>query len=126
MSRWSAKGFTEQGAGDFNATLASQSARSLRSQLGLQAGVKLGMFQPHVRAAWLHEFSNDSRALNASFGSTNYAVNTRRAPRNSMLYSAGVDLVLGPTALLYTDVSVQNGGTTRVLSEWRVGLSVSF
>ena len=126
VSRWSANGFTEEGAGAYNVTVAKQSARSLRSQVGLEARVKLGLFQPHVRAAWLHEFSNDSRAMNASFGNVTYAVATRRAPRNTMLYSAGLDVVLGPRALLYTDVTAQGGGTTKVLSEWQVGLSVSF
>ncbi len=126
MSRWSAKGFTEDGAAAFGATVGSQSARSLRSQAGLEARAKLGMFQPHVRAAWLHEFSNDSRAINASFGGANYTVATRRAPRDSALYSAGLDLVLGPRALIYTDVSAETGGTTRVLSEWHAGVSITF
>lgn len=127
MSRWSAKGFTEEGAGAFSATVASQSARSLRSQLGLEARVKLGMLQPHVRAAWLHEFSNGSRSMPASFGAANnFSLMTRQAPRNTMLYSAGVDMLLGPRALLYTDFTAQGGGVTKVLNEWRVGLSVSF
>jgi autotransporter-associated beta strand protein len=126
LSRWSANGFSENDAGIFNATVGSQHARSLRSQFGAEASVKLGIFQPHVRAAWLHEFSNDSRAINASFGSVNYAVATRRAPRDSALYSAGLDVYLAPRALLYADLTAQSGGTTRVLSEWRVGVSVTF
>ncbi len=125
-SRWSANGFTETGAGDFNATVAEQSARSLRTQLGTEIRLNLGMIQPHVRAAWVHEFENSSRALNASFGSISYAVATRRAPRDSALYSAGLDVVINPRALLYTDVSVQGGGTTKVISEWRVGASINF
>ncbi len=64
--------------------------------------------------------------MNASFGSINYAVATRAAPRDSALYSAGLDVVLGPRALLYTDVSAQNGGTTKVVSEWRIGASINF
>jgi outer membrane autotransporter protein len=125
-SRWSTNGFTESDAGTFNAMVGSQSARSLRSQAGAEARVKFGMFQPYVRAAWLHEFSHDSRAINASFGTVNYAVVTRAAPRNSGLYRAGLDVVLGPRAFLYTDVSAQTGGTTRVLNEWRAGISVTF
>jgi outer membrane autotransporter protein len=88
--------------------------------------MKLGMFQPHVRAAWLHEFYNDSRRIGASFGNTNYSVRTRRAPRDSALYSAGVDMVLGPRALIYTSVSSQSGGATRVLNEWNAGVSITF
>jgi autotransporter-associated beta strand protein len=126
LSRWTANSFTEQGAGAFSATVGRQSATSLRSQLGAEARVKLGMFQPHVRAAWLHEFYNDSRRIGASFGNTNYSVRTRRAPRDSALYSAGVDMVLGPRALIYTSVSSQSGGTTRVLNEWNAGVSITF
>lgn len=130
FSRWSAKSFTETDAGAFNATVASQSARSLRSQLGVEGRVdwKFGTvhLQPHVRAAWLHEFSNNSRAMSASFGSVYYEVATRRAPRDSALYSAGLDLVLGPRALLYTGFSAQGGGATKVVSEWQVGVAVKF
>jgi uncharacterized protein YhjY with autotransporter beta-barrel domain len=125
-SRWTANGFNENDAGIYDASVASQHARSLRSQLGAEARVNLGIFQPHVRAAWLHEFSNDSRAINASFGSASYAVATRRGARNSALYSAGLDVVLGPSVLLYTDLSAETGGSTRVLSEWQAGVSIRF
>lgn len=126
LSRWSAKGFNEQDAGAFSANVGRQAATSLRSQFGAEARVKLGMFQPHVRAAWLHEFYNDSRRISASFGNTSYSVRTRRAPRDSALYSAGVDMVLGPRALIYTSVSSQSGGITRVLNEWNAGVSITF
>jgi outer membrane autotransporter protein len=125
-SRWTGNRFAEEGAGDYNATVYRQSARSLRSQLGLEGRLTLGRLQPHVRAAWLHEFSNDSRGMNASFGGVDYTVVTRRAPRDSAIYSAGLDFVLGPRALLYTDVSAQTGGTTKVLNEWTAGLSINF
>jgi len=126
-SRWKANSFTETGAGEFSATLGNQRARSLRSQLGAEARYTLGIIQPHVRAAWLHEFSNGSRSMPASFGaSNNFSLMTRRAPRNTMLYSAGVDVLLAPRALLYTEFTAQGGGDTKVLQEWRVGLSVSF
>ncbi|MDP1579859.1 MAG: autotransporter domain-containing protein [Candidatus Didemnitutus sp.] len=125
-SRWSANGFTEQGAGAYNATVGSQSARSLRSQLGVEARVKFGILQPHIRAAWLHEFSNDSRGINAAFGNVNYAVATRRAPGDTGIFSAGVDVVISPNAVLYTAVTAESGGSTRVLNEWRAGFAVRF
>ncbi len=126
LSRWSAKEFDEDGAGIFDATVGKQSARSLRSQIGAEARMQFGMFQPHVRAAWLHEFSNNSRVINATFGSTAFAVNTRKAKRDHAQYSAGVDIVLGPNALIYTDVSAESGGDTKMLNEWRAGLSIRF
>ena len=127
LSRWQANSFTETGAGAFNATLGNESAHSLRSQLGVEARYTLGKLQPHVRAAWLHEFADHSRTMPASFGPTNtFALATRKAPRNTALYSAGVDMLIGPHALLYTEVTAQSGGSTKVLSEWRLGLSASF
>ena len=125
-SRWKANSFTETGAGAFDATMGNQSAHSLRSQLGVEGRLNVGKLQPHVSAAWLHEFSDNSRQMPGSFGSSNFALATRQAPRNSLLYSAGVDLVLGPSALLYTDVSAQSGGTTKVLTEWRAGVAIRF
>ena len=126
-SRWQANSFTEAGAGAFNATLGDQRAHSFRSQLGVEARYTLGIIQPHVRAAWLHEFSDNSRAMPASFGPTNtFALATRKAPRNTAVYSAGVDVLIGPHALLYSEVTAQNGGAVKVLSEWRLGLSVSY
>jgi outer membrane autotransporter protein len=88
--------------------------------------VKLGIFQPHVRAAWLHEFYNDARSIHAAFDNIDYAVRTRRTQRDTALYSAGFDIVLGPSALIYADVTSQSGGTTRVLDEWRLGVAVNF
>ena len=43
-----------------------------------------------------------------------------------MQYSAGLDVVLGPGSLLYTDFVAQGGGATKVLNEWRVGFAASF
>ena len=126
VSNWRANGFTETGAGAFNATLADQSARSLRSQLGLDGQLNLGVLRPHARVAWLHEFSNDARAIDAAFGGVNFAVATRAPQRDSALLSVGLDFVLGPRALLYTNYSAQTGSITKILSEWRVGLAVNF
>jgi autotransporter-associated beta strand protein len=126
-SRWKANSFSETGAGAFNATLGNQRAHSLRAQLGAEARYTLGRLQPHVRAAWLHEFSHGSRSMPTSFGPTNnYAVATRTAPRNVALYSGGLDFLIAPNALLYTEFTAQGGGSTKVLKEWRAGLSVSF
>ena len=126
-SRWQANSFSETGAGAFNATVGSQRAHSFRSQLGVEARYTLGIIQPHVRAAWLHEFSDHSRAMPASFGPANsYALATRSASRNTALYSAGIDVLIGPHALIYSEVTAQSGGVTKVLSEWRLGLSVSY
>jgi outer membrane autotransporter protein len=110
--------------------VAKQSARSLRSEAGVDVALnwKFGtvQFGPHIRGAWLHEFSDSARPMDAAFGPVGYAVQTRGSQRDSAIVSTGVDLALSPRALLYADYSVQNGGRTRILGEWRVGLVVSF
>ncbi len=130
FSRWDADGFTETDAGTFNVTVASQRATSLRSEVGLEAALKFKIgsvgLQPHVRAAWLSEFYDSPRSMHASFGSANYAVRTRGPQRDSAQLSAGVNLLLDPRAIIYADYSVQNGGTTRILSDVRVGLVIRF
>lgn len=131
VSGWKADGFTESGAGAFNATVAEQSARSLRSQLGLEGrmDLKLGslQLQPHFRAAWLHEFGNDARMMRSAFGPIAFEVETRDPQRDSALVNVGLDFVLSPRALIYADYSTEAGsGNTRVLGEWRLGLAMRF
>ena len=126
LSRWRTDAFTETGAGAFNLTVGDQSARSLRSQLGVEVQGGFGLLRPHVRAVWLHEFSNDSRGITGAFGPTAFTVGTRDPQRNIGELSAGLDFVLGPSALLYTDFTAQTGGRTKLLSEWRAGVSVRF
>ena len=129
-SRWEANGFTESGAGAFNATVARQTANSLRTQAGLESSLnfKIGTMalRPHVRAAWLHELADDSRSMNAAFGPVNYAIATRKPQRDSALLGAGLDLALSPSTSLYSDFSVQSGGSSRVMGEWRAGISIGF
>jgi outer membrane autotransporter protein len=129
-SGWKADGFTETGAGALNATVGSQKARSLRTQLGLEAAVAFDvgsiMLRPHARGAWIHELSNDSRSIDGSIDGVSYSVVTRDPQRDSARLSAGLDVVLSQTVSLYADYSIQTGNNTRVLGEWRGGLAVRF
>ena len=129
-SRWEANGFTETGAGAFNNRVGSQAANSLRTQVGLESSLdfKLGtmVLRPHARAAWLHELADDSRSMNAAFGGINYAIATRKPQRDSALLGVGLDLALSPSTSLYSDFSVQSGGSSRVMGEWRAGVSIGF
>ncbi len=129
-SSWKADGFNETGAGALNNTVGSQRARSLRTQLGLESSINLTLgtigLRPHVRAAWIHELSNDSRDMDASFGGTNYTIATRRPTRDSARLSAGFDASLSETVSLYADYGIQTGDTTRVIGEWNAGLSMRF
>ncbi|MFA6289216.1 MAG: autotransporter domain-containing protein [Opitutaceae bacterium] len=129
-TRWDANGFNETGAGAFNNSVGSQTAKSLRTQLGVSSSLdlKLGamMLRPHVRAAWLHELGDDQRTMDSAFGGINYAITTRKPQRDSVLLGAGFDLALSASTTLYTDVTVQSGGTSRVQGQWSAGVSVGF
>lgn len=129
-SGWKTDSFTETGAGVFNAAVGDQSAHSLRSQVGIDAGIMFNVstvvLRPHVRAAWIHEFENDRRSINASYGASNFAVVTRDPEEDSARLSAGFDAAITPRVSLYADYSIQTGDTVEILGEWRGGVSVSF
>ena len=130
LAGWAADGFTETGAGADNLTVAKQSATSLRSEVGAEAvsewktrGLTL---VPHLRVAWLHEWDDDARRINATLGGTAFAVTSRPPQRDSAVLGGGLNLVLGPAKLLYTDLTIQTGDRLKVLAEWRAGLAIKF
>ncbi|MEI6862748.1 MAG: autotransporter outer membrane beta-barrel domain-containing protein, partial [Verrucomicrobiota bacterium] len=127
---WQADPFSETGAGALGSTLAGQSALSVRSQFGLEgeAGLRSGTWElfPRFRAAWLHEWDDNSRAIHTAFGAAAYSVRTRAPQRDSALLSVGFDVRLSPRSLIYTDFSAQTGDVTKIVSEFRAGLSVHF
>jgi len=130
VSGWRADSFTETGAGVYDNRVNDQAARSLRTQLGLEGRLSWEFgsltLQPHVRAAWLSEFSNGARAMGAALDGISYAVVTRAPQRDAALFNAGLDVVLNPRALLYTDFTAQSGGTIRYYTDWRVGAAIRF
>jgi outer membrane autotransporter protein len=129
-SGWKANGFSENGAGINNVDVRSQTANSFRSEAGLEAALLFDVgavvVSPHVRAAWLHEFDNESRSINAAFGATNYTIRTRKSERDSARLSAGLDATVAPNTSIYADYSVESGNVTRVVGEWSAGLSFRF
>jgi autotransporter-associated beta strand protein len=129
-SGWKADGFTETGAGAFNATVDDQNAHSLRTQLGLEAALNLNIgsvgLRPHVRATWLHELTNDSRPISGSFSGSAFTIETRKADRDTFRLGAGLEALLTPTLSLYVDYAAQTGNTTSVTGEWNGGLSMRF
>jgi outer membrane lipase/esterase len=130
VSGWRANGFTETGAGIYDNRVNDQTAHSLRTQVGLEGRTNWEFgsvtLQPHVRAAWLSEFSNGARAIGSALDGINYAVVTRAPQRDAGLFNAGLDVVLNPRALLYTDFTAQGGGTIRYYTDWRIGAAIRF
>jgi autotransporter-associated beta strand protein len=129
-SGWRADGFTESGAGAFDNSLADQAAHSLRSQLGVELRSDLtagsALLQPHVRLAWLHEFADAPRTMLVSFDGVGYGITTQKSQLDSAQVAVGLDVVLSPRAVIYSDLSVQTGDVTKILGEFQVGFSFRF
>jgi outer membrane autotransporter protein len=130
VSGWNTDGFTETGAGDFNATVGSQSARSLRSQLGIRSALNFTvgtvMLSPHVSATWVHELDNDARSIKGAFGNLDYTVETRDPQEDSVRLGAGIAAGLTNGLTFYANYSAASGSTNRTIGEWRAGLSIDF
>ncbi|MEA3410264.1 MAG: autotransporter outer membrane beta-barrel domain-containing protein [Pseudomonadota bacterium] len=64
-------GYTETGAGGLNLQVDSQDFDSLKTVLGFQGAYAIsqsfGVLQPYLRAAWHHEYLNDSRTINSRY-----------------------------------------------------------
>jgi outer membrane autotransporter protein len=71
-SKFELDGFTERGAQAANLTLGEQEEESTQSRLGATFSFAQplagGTLRPEFRAAWVHEFDDEGRAIQASFG----------------------------------------------------------
>jgi outer membrane autotransporter protein len=78
-----------------------QDVHSVTTALGAQVSYAIstqwGIFQPHVSAEWLHEYSNDSRDITARFVSdptrTAFGVPTERPDRDYVNLGLGMSTV---------------------------------
>ncbi|MGH9464597.1 MAG: autotransporter domain-containing protein, partial [Thermoanaerobaculia bacterium] len=91
-------GYTESGAGPFDLAIGAQDLESLLSEVGLglsyAASFGWGVLQPIVRAAYLHEFEDDSRLIRGRFvddvQANQFLVPTEEPDRDFFNLSAGV------------------------------------
>jgi uncharacterized protein with beta-barrel porin domain len=90
--------YTESGAGALDLRVDSQSAESLQSGLGAKVAMPLKrgatLVVPQVYASWQHEFSDDSRGLDArlSQGSSTFAWQTDDPARDFAVVGADITL----------------------------------
>jgi GH18 family chitinase/uncharacterized protein with beta-barrel porin domain len=74
-------GFTESNAGALNLKVGSQSANSVQSGVGVRASFKAKVggvpVKPQVSVTWQHEFSDNTRGLNASLAAGGSTINFR-------------------------------------------------
>jgi outer membrane autotransporter protein len=109
-------GFTETGAGSAGLTVRDQKADSLRSRLGAKANrpfsIRSVALTSEVRAAWQHEYLDDSRDITASFNDPSagaFAVHTTGPQRDSALLGAGLTAQVTKTINLFLNYDAQVG-----------------
>jgi len=94
---WDLESFTETGAGGLNLQNGSQDLNSFTSVIGGDASyafsTDIGIILPQIRAGWVHEYSNNSRTIGASFVSQPFApmnVVTSKPDRDYATFGATV------------------------------------
>lgn len=115
-----------------NATVGNQSAHSIQSQAGVELSLRFNAgeigLRPHVQAAWLHEFANEARTMNAALGGVDFAIKTRDPQRNSARLSAGLNAQVSSRTTLYVDLTAQPGGPhpgAQRMARWRLNRLLS-
>lgn len=111
----------------------SQGQDSLRTSLGMKASYdwKVGgvVIRPEVRAAWQHEFGDDSYALDSSFNNGNgdlFTVNGPVIGRDSLLLGAGFAILWNERTSTYVYYDGELGRTNYNSHNVSGGVRVSF
>ena len=126
--------FNESGASAADLTVNGQAVDSLRSRLGARLdyhqqaskGVALAV---EFRAAWQHEFLDDSHAIDSSFiepGMTPFTVMTSKPNRDAALIGAGLNTTITNTLTLFVDYDVQVGQSRYFQQTLKGGIKFSF
>lgn len=101
-------GFTENNAGALNLKVGSQTANSAQSGVGARASyrAKLGSVtvKPQLQITWQHEFSDNTRGLNASLAAGGSTMNFRAARIGHDFALISVDLPAKITKNLVANV----------------------
>jgi outer membrane autotransporter protein len=126
--------FNESGAGAASLAVGSQTVESLRSKLGVRANYHLQVDKDlaialEVRAAWQHEFLDDSRSFNSSFinsGLSSFSVSTSKPQRDAALVGIGIDATIADRFTVYVDYDVQAGQSGYIEHTFKGGCKISF
>jgi outer membrane autotransporter protein len=110
-----------------------QGIDSLRSKLGVRANYHLQVdkdlaFAIEARAAWQHEFLNDSRSLNASFinsGLSSFSVRTGKPQRDAAIAGIGINATIADRFTVYVDYDLE-AGSQFIEHSFKGGCKVSF
>jgi len=126
-------GFTESGADAVDLVLPDQKSESLQSRLGgrLSRSFKLGRtpLNSGIRAAWQHEYRDDSRAISAAFNERalgTFTVQTTAPQRDSALAGLTLSAQVSKALTLSLDYDVQTGQSRYFAQSIRGGGSLRF
>jgi outer membrane autotransporter protein len=114
-------GFTERGSAAA-LIVGADSSESLRSSVGARFAfdyaISGGMVTPELRFAWLHEFSDGIRGINASFADTtlpgSFVTSTASGIRDRGVLGAGLSGKLAPLTVLSVNYDAIVGGSDTV------------
>jgi len=127
-------GFNEGGAGAADLAVGGQSVDSFRSRLGVHAQYRTQVckevaFATEIRAAWQHEFLDDSRAIGGAFigsGLGAFSVQTTNPQRDAALVGVGANFTVRDTMTLFFDYDVQAGQESYLEQSVKGGIKLSF
>jgi uncharacterized protein with beta-barrel porin domain len=114
-------GFTERGSAAA-LIVGADSSESLRSSVGARFAydyaISGGVVTPELRFAWLHEFSDGIRGINASFADTtlpgSFVTSTASGIRDRGVLGAGLSGKLAPLTVLSVNYDAIVGGSDTV------------
>jgi len=126
--------FNEAGAGAADLAVGSQDVDSLRTRIGMRADYHMQLskevaFATEVRAAWQHEFLDDSRGINGSLlspGTAGFTVQTSKPQRDAALVGVGANLTVRDRMTIFFDYDVQAGQQSYLEQSVKGGLKFSF
>ena len=130
-------GYSEAGAGAFNLIVGQQDIDSLRTHLGGRLATTFQWngvtFMPEIRAAWYHEFLDDSRGVSTSLPGAptlgSFAVQTNDTERDFALVGIGLNTAFTGAGLpmaAFINYDVQAGQDNFIAHNIDAGFRVSF
>jgi outer membrane autotransporter protein len=127
-------GFNETGADSADLSIRTQDADSLRSRLGFRVDYHIPVnkdwaFATEFRAAWQHEYMDDSRAIISNFegsGLSAFTVRTIKPERDAALVGIGINATYSERLTLFLDYDVQTGQADYLEQSVKGGIKWSF
>jgi outer membrane lipase/esterase len=126
-------GFTEAdqfaAVGGFTAlSFAGQTRNSAVSELGYQASIDFGKWQPFAKLVWNHEFASTDRSVTAALTSTvapSFSMPAAVLGKNWGMATIGTTVAFAPDVTGYTTFTGQLGQQNVVTYGGQIGLNVA-